>query len=97
MDAYFSYDQTAHESRTLAFERIDALGDLQGNPVIHYRQESAPHARITEGKPFAPWEDHTATVALGGYGRLADPDGALHAPLQLETDQTPPKRYGGAW
>jgi UDP-galactopyranose mutase len=93
MDAYFGYDQGALEYRTLAFERIDAMGDLQGNPVINYCQESVPYTRIAEHKHFAPWEDHAATVAFREYSRLAGPDDVPYYPLRLEGDKALLRRY----
>jgi UDP-galactopyranose mutase len=69
LDAYFDHSLGRLGYRTVTFERIDARGDYQGNPVINYPSSSVPWTRIHEHKHFAPWEQHELTVAFREYSK----------------------------
>ena len=87
---------TAHgrlSYRTIHFERIDALGDFQGNPVINYTEEATPWTRIHEHKHFAPWETHERTVAFREYSKETAPGELPYYPKRLAPDKTLLARY----
>jgi UDP-galactopyranose mutase len=87
MDAYFKFQLGRLQYRTLRFERFDAAGDYQGNPVINYCEESVPYTRITEHKHFAPWESHEKTTCFREFSDLAKPDDVPYYPIRLATDK----------
>lgn len=93
MDAYFNYDMGRLKYRSLMFERFDASGDYQGNPVINYCQEKIPYTRIAEHKHFTPWEEHSETVCFREYSKLADEKDTPYYPLRLNDDKELLKRY----
>lgn len=87
MDAYFGYKLGRLQYRSLVFERFDAKGDFQGNPVINYCDENVPFTRITEHKHFAPWENHENTVCFREYSKLADENDIPYYPIRLTSDK----------
>ena len=64
LDSFFGFKFGRLGYRTVTFERIDSLGDFQGNAVVNYPDVKIPFTRIHEHKHFAPWEKHEATVAF---------------------------------
>lgn len=93
IDAYFNFDEGRLGYRSLSFERFDAEGDYQGNPVINYCQEKIPYTRIAEHKHFAPWEEHAGTVCFREYSKLAEAGDIPYYPLRLKADKELLARY----
>jgi UDP-galactopyranose mutase len=93
LDAYFDHELGRLQYRSLVFERFDAFGDYQGNPVLNYCDERVPWTRISEHKHFAPWEEHEATVCFREYSKLADPQDIPYYPLRLQNDKSMLQRY----
>ena len=93
LDAYFGHEHGRLQYRSLVFERVDASGDYQGNPVINYCEERIPWTRIAEHKHFAPWETHEATVCFREYSKLAEADDIPYYPLRLQNDKSMLRRY----
>lgn len=87
LDAWFGFDLGRLQYRTLRFERFEADGDWQGNPVINYCDERVPYTRIAEHKHFAPWERHDRTVCYREYSALAGPGDTPYYPLRLTDDK----------
>jgi UDP-galactopyranose mutase len=87
LDAYFDYSLGRLSYRTATFERIDANGDYQGNPVINYPSISVPWTRIHEHKHFAPWEEHELTVAFREYSRETGKTDLPFYPKRLAPDR----------
>ncbi len=87
LDAFFGYELGRLQYRSLSFERIDAQGDFQGNPVVNYCEESVPFTRIAEHKHFTPWEIHDATVCFRERSHAAGPDDTPYYPLRLAGDK----------
>lgn len=87
MDSFFHYQLGRLGYRTLTFERFEALGDYQGNPVINYCEEHIPYTRITEHKHFAPWEEHEKTVCFREYSSLCQENETPYYPLRLAADK----------
>jgi UDP-galactopyranose mutase len=93
LDAYFEHELGRLQYRSLVFERFDALGDYQGNPVLNYCEESVPWTRISEHKHFAPWETHETTVCFREYSKLAADGDIPYYPLRLQNDKSMLHRY----
>jgi UDP-galactopyranose mutase len=93
LDAYFGHELGRLQYRSLVFERFDATGDYQGNPVLNYCEESVPWTRISEHKHFAPWEEHDKTVCFREYSKLAEGADIPYYPLRLEGDKTMLRSY----
>jgi UDP-galactopyranose mutase len=79
----------------LKFERFEAEGDYQGNPVINYCEESVPYTRITEHKHFAPWESHDRTVCFKEYSDFCKPEDTPYYPMRLPDDKNRLEEYVG--
>ncbi|MGZ3711298.1 MAG: UDP-galactopyranose/dTDP-fucopyranose mutase family protein, partial [Bdellovibrionota bacterium] len=87
MDGFFNYSLGRLNYRTLVFERFDAEGDFQGNPVINYCEEKVPYTRISEHKHFTPWETHEKTVCFREYSKKTEPGDIPYYPMRLEADK----------
>ena len=79
--------------RTVSFERIDSLGDYQGNAVMNYPDANIPFTRIHEHKHFAPWEKHEATVAFKEFSRETQASDVPYYPKRLADDVQLLRRY----
>jgi UDP-galactopyranose mutase len=93
IDAYYNFELGRLQYRSLQFERFDAEGDYQGNPVINYCEARIPYTRITEHKHFAPWETHEKTVCFREYSKLAEPSDTPYYPLRLQKDKELLRQY----
>jgi len=87
IDSYYNFELGRLQYRSLQFERFDAMGDYQGNPVINYCEARVPYTRITEHKHFAPWEQHEKTVCFREFSKLAEPHDTPYYPLRLQKDK----------
>jgi UDP-galactopyranose mutase len=93
LDAYFDFSEGRLGYRTVTFERIDAVGDYQGNAVINYPDLAVPWTRIHEHKHFAPWETHERTVAFREYSKETEPGELPYYPKRLAPDKALLARY----
>ena len=93
LDAFFEFKLGRLGYRTVTFERIDALGDFQGNAVINYPGMEVPHTRVHEHKHFAPWEKHEATVAFREFSKETSPQDVPYYPKRLAVDMTLLRQY----
>jgi UDP-galactopyranose mutase len=93
IDAYFDYSEGRLGYRTVTFERIDAVGDFQGIPVINYPSMDVPFTRIHEHKHFAPWEMHKRTVAFREYSKETSGNDMPYYPKRLSSDLKILERY----
>jgi UDP-galactopyranose mutase len=93
IDSYFGYRAGRLGYRTLKFERFDAEGDYQGNPVINYCEQEVPYTRITEHKHFAPWESHEKTVCFKEYSALCGENDIPYYPIRLTNDKHILEKY----
>ena len=87
LDAWFGYDGGRLGYRTLDFQEIRTVGDLQGCSVMNYGDLEVPYTRIAEHKHFAPWEEHDKTVAFREFSRLCGPDDTPYYPIRLANDK----------
>jgi UDP-galactopyranose mutase len=87
IDAFFGHELGRLRYRTVEFERFEAEGDIQGNAVINYTQESVPFTRIHEHKHFAPWESHKGSVAFREFSKATGPEDVPYYPLRLSPDR----------
>ncbi|MEP6698973.1 MAG: UDP-galactopyranose mutase [Verrucomicrobiota bacterium] len=86
LDAYFDFKLGRLGYRTVTFERIDAVGDYQGNALMNYPELDVAHTRIHEHKHFAPWEKHDVTVAFREFAQETSPDDLPFYPKRLAAD-----------
>ncbi|MDB6151069.1 MAG: glf [Chthoniobacter sp.] len=93
IDAFFDFSEGRLGYRTVNFERIDAEGDYQGNPVINYPDMEVPWTRVHEHKHFAPWETHERTVAFRETSKETAPDDVPYYPKRLAADREILLRY----
>jgi UDP-galactopyranose mutase len=93
LDSFFGFKFGRLGYRTVTFERIDSLGDLQGNAVINYPDVKIPFTRIHEHKHFAPWEKHEATVAFKEFSKETEPSDDPYYPKHLATDVNLLRQY----
>ena len=88
LDAFFEFKLGRLGYRTVTFERVDALGDYQGNAVINYPGMEVAHTRVHEHKHLAPWEEHEATVAFREFSKETLPNDIPYYPKRLAGDMT---------
>lgn len=86
LDAFYGFELGRLGYRTVTFERIDAMGDYQGNAVINYPGMEVGHTRVHEHKHFAPWEKHEATVAFREFSKETSPEDVPYYPRRLPDD-----------
>jgi UDP-galactopyranose mutase len=87
IDAFFRHQYGRLNYRTVTFERIDGVGDLQGNAVINYTELRVPQTRIHEHKHFTPWESHRRTVAFAEFSKATTPDDMPYYPVRRPADK----------
>ena len=95
IDAYFGCEIGRLSYRTVTFERIDAVGDYQGNAVLNYPEQSVPFTRVHEHKHFTPWETHEKTVAFKEYSKATEPEDVPYYPVRREDDMALLRKYYG--
>ncbi len=93
IDAYFDYSEGQLGYRSVTFERIDALGDYQGNAQINYPGMEVPFTRIHEHKHFTPWERHERTVAFREYSKETTKGEIPYYPKRFSSDLKVLERY----
>lgn len=86
VDAFFEYRHGRLSYRTVFFEKHEAKGDYQGNPVINYSEESIPYTRVHEHKHFTPWEQHDKTVYFKEYSKETTSEDIPYYPKRLAAD-----------
>jgi len=86
VDAFFDYQHGRLSYRTVFFEKHEADGDYQGNPVINYSEESVPYTRVHEHKHFTPWEAHQKTVYFKEFSKETEKGDIPYYPKRLSAD-----------
>ena len=87
IDAFFAHQHGRLNYRTVTFERIDGIGDLQGNAIINYTELAVPFTRIHEHKHFTPWETHERTVAFAEFSQATSPEDMPCYPVRRPADK----------
>lgn len=82
IDGFFSSKFGKLGYRTLDFVETEAIGDVQGCPVMNYCDADVPYTRITEHKHFAPWESHNGSTMYTEYSRLAEDGDIAYYPIR---------------
>lgn len=93
LDAYFEHSLGKLSYRTLDFEPFYGEGDVQGNAVINYCDNSVPYTRITEHKHFSPWEHHDHSICYKEYSRACDEGDIPYYPIHLVDDKDLLQQY----
>lgn len=79
--------------RTVEFEPITGVGDLQGNAVINYPEMTDPFTRIHEHKHFAPFEKFEKTIAFKEFNRKTMEADEPYYPVRMERDKAMLRNY----
>lgn len=93
LDAYFNYSLGRLGYRTLDFKVSYGEGDVQGNAVMNYCDDSQPFTRITEHKHFAPWENHDNSILYTEYSRYCEENDIPYYPIRLVNDKALLEKY----
>lgn len=93
LDAYFNYSLGRLGYRTLDFKPFYGTGDMQGNAVINYCDNSESFTRITEHKHFAPWESYKKSICYTEYSRHCNAEDIPYYPIRLVDDKALLERY----
>lgn len=93
LDGYFDHQLGRLGYRTLDFKPFYGEGDVQGNAVINYCDESVPFTRITEHKHFAPWENHEQSICYKEYSRDCGEQDIPYYPIRLVDDKALLEQY----
>ncbi|MEO8583047.1 MAG: UDP-galactopyranose mutase [Flavitalea sp.] len=93
IDSFFEYKHGRLSYRTVFFEKHEAEGDYQGNPVINYSEESVPYTRVHEHKHFTPWEKHDKTVYFKEFSKETTGDDIPYYPKRLSGDMMVLEKY----
>ena len=93
LDAYFDHSLGKLGYRTLDFQPFYGTGDMQGNAVINYCDNSESFTRITEHKHFAPWEKHNKSICYTEYSRNCNAEDVPYYPIRLVDDRALLERY----
>ncbi len=93
LDAYFDHNLGRLGYRTLDFKPFYGTGDMQGNAVINYCDNSKSFTRITEHKHFAPWESHKKSICYTEYSRNCNAEDIPYYPIRLVDDKALLERY----
>lgn len=93
IDSWFNYELGRLSYRSLEFVTERYRGDLQGNPVINYCDQSAKFTRISEHKHFAPWETHADTIIYKEYSKFCGTEEEPYYPMRLSDDKVLFERY----
>nr|WP_313062971.1 UDP-galactopyranose mutase [Moraxella sp. CTOTU49097] len=87
LDNYFDYELGELGYRTLDFETSYGNGDMQGNAVINYCDNTSSYTRITEHKHFSPWEKHENSICHKEFSRICTKNDIPYYPIRLVDDK----------
>ena len=93
IDRFFLGEEGPLGYRTVTFERIESVGDFQGNAVLNYPDMEFPYTRIHEHKHFAPWESHGNTVCFREFSKETTDNDTPYYPKRLSKDMANLSRY----
>ncbi len=93
LDGYFDHQLGRLGYRTLDFKVSYGEGDMQGNAVINYCDDSQDFTRITEHKHFAPWENHEDSICYIEYSRECEAEDIPYYPIRLVNDKAMLEQY----
>ena len=93
IDAYFDHQFGRLSYRTIHFEKYEGTGNLLGNAVINYTDETHPFTREHEHKHFSPWETHENSVVFREFSKATGPEDIPFYPMRLAADKALHDRY----
>lgn len=93
IDQFFNHKLGRLGYRTLDFKPFYNEGDVQGNAVINYCDDSKSYTRITEHKHFAPWEEHEKSICYKEYSRKCGENDIPYYPIRLVDDKSLLQEY----
>ncbi|MGH8046248.1 MAG: UDP-galactopyranose/dTDP-fucopyranose mutase family protein [Chthoniobacterales bacterium] len=93
IDAWFGHQLGRLGYRTIFFEKYEGAGNVLGNAVINYTDETHPFTRQHEHKHFSPWETHERSVVFREFSKATGPHDIPFYPLRLAADKELYDRY----
>ena len=87
IDAYYGYSLGRLTYRTVFWDRVDGMGDMQGNAVINYPGMDVGYTRIHEHKLFTPWEKHDRSVSFVEFSKETEATDVPYYPKRLPRDK----------
>lgn len=93
LDEFYHFEFGRLGYRTMTFERIEAVGDYQGNAVLNYPELNVAHTRVHEHKHFTPWEQHDKTVVFREFSKETSAEDIPYYPKRLKKDLELLRRY----
>ncbi|HEY8902857.1 MAG TPA: UDP-galactopyranose mutase, partial [Chthoniobacterales bacterium] len=95
IDQFFGWQHGRLAYRTIFFEKYEGAGELLGNAVINYTDETRPYTREHEHKHFSPWETHERSVVFREFSKATDADDVPFYPMRLPADKAHYESYAG--
>ncbi|MEE9429081.1 MAG: UDP-galactopyranose mutase [Paracoccaceae bacterium] len=96
VDSYFDHAFGRLKYRTLDFERMEGVGDVQGCAVMNYCDQGTPFTRITEHRHFSPWEDPQGSILFREYSRACEAGDIPYYPVHMVAGDDMLARYQAA-
>lgn len=95
LDRYFNYELGELGYRTLDFEEVRSVSDLQGCAVMNYGDEDVEWTRISQHNDFAPWDSaqHTGYIAFRERSRQAHRHSVPFYPIRLAAEKAMLRAY----
>jgi UDP-galactopyranose mutase len=87
IDSYYNFSEGKLSYRTITFDRIDTIGDYQGNAQMNFTSMNEEFTRICEHKHFAPWETFENSVSFKEYSKETGDTDTPFYPKHLEKDR----------
>lgn len=93
IDAWFNFKYGRLGYRSVTFEKIYSVGDMQGVAQMNYCDTQVPYTRITEHKHFARWETHDKTICFKECSKETGLNDIPYYPKRLQGDKDLLTRY----
>jgi UDP-galactopyranose mutase len=88
IDAYFGHRFGRLGYRTIFFEKYEGEGNVLGNAVINYTDETHPFTRQHEHKHFSPWETHERSIVFREFSKATETGDIPFYPMRLAADKS---------
>lgn len=93
IDQFFGCQYGRLAYRTIFFEKYEGGGELLGNAVINYTDETRPYTREHEHKHFSPWETHERSVVFREFSKATGSEDVPFYPMRLPADKAHYESY----
>lgn len=93
IDEFYKWTRGDLPYRTLDFEVLHGLGDMQGCSVMNWCDREIPWTRSTEHKHFTPWEEHGPSTLTREHPRQMERGDIPYYPIRLAKEQAQLSEY----